>query len=94
MKGVLMILSLVAFLALSFSSITFAQGKEENPPPQEIVADLLWLRPFGLIQTVLGSAAFVISFPVTKALKKTPEAEDFLMKEPTDFTFQRPLGAL
>jgi len=94
MKKILTALSLAAFLTLSFASTIFAEDQKENPPPQDIVTDLLYLRPQGILQTVIGAATFVISFPVTKAFKKTTEAEDFLVKEPIYFTFQRPLGAL
>lgn len=94
MKKILTVLSLVAFLTLSFGSTTFAEGQKESPPPLDIVTDLLYLRPQGIFQTVIGAASFVISYPVTKAFKKTTEAEDFLVKEPIYFTFQRPLGAL
>jgi len=88
----------VVFLVLSLNSMVLANNQEAKPSPKPspaaIVADVLVLRPAGLIGTILGSVAFVISLPVTLPTKKTETAGKTLVVEPLLFTFDRPLGKM
>jgi len=52
----------------------------------------LVLRPLGFVGTILGSAAFVVSLPVTLATHKVDRTEKILVQEPYEYTFERPLG--
>jgi hypothetical protein len=60
----------------------------------EVVGDVLWVRPLGILQTALQAPAFVISLPVTIPLKKTEEAKEFLITYPYNYYFKRPLGEM
>ena len=49
---------------LSFSAApSFAAPDEDEPGAGAMTADLLVGRPFGLVATVLGTSAFVVSLP-------------------------------
>jgi len=85
----------VLFLLLYSSTFAFAENNAaERPTVEDVVSDVLWLRPMGLIWTIIGGAAFGVSYPVTHHLNKTKEASEFLVQDPYSFTFERRLGEM
>ena len=87
------ILLMVFYFVLSSNLSVFAEGSSsKNPSVGEIVGDVLWIRPLGVIGAVLGATAYVISFPVTTLLDKTDEAKEFLITDPYNYYLKRPLG--
>ncbi len=83
---------MVFFFVLSFNG--FVLAKEEpvgDLTTPEVVGDLLWVRPLGLMHVGLGAMFYVISLPVTLPLKKAEEAKEFLITYPYDYYFKRPL---
>ena len=84
---------MVFFLVLSFNGLLLANDdSSEKPPLKDILGDLLCIRPVGAIEIAFNSLFFVISLPVTIPLKKANEAEEFLIKDPYNFYFNRGLG--
>ena len=85
-----------ALLILAFSSVSLAstQGSSSTPSAGAVVSDVLVLRPLGLAGTILGGAAFVVSLTLTLATHKVDRAEQLLVQEPYDYTFERPLGQM
>ena len=81
-------------LILAFNSVSLAaiQKSSSRPSAGAVVSDVLVLRPLGFAGTILGSAAFVVSLPVTLATHKVDRAEKLLVEEPYNYTFERPLG--
>jgi hypothetical protein len=72
----------------------FAQGLEQD---DEIIAgkmagDALVVRPLGICATVIGGAIFVVSLPFSALGGNTKPAYDYLVADPFNFTFNRPLG--
>ena len=63
-----------------------------EPTGDEILADGLIARPLGLIATVIGAAAFVVTLPFTIPSKSTDRAAATLVAEPARYTFKRPIG--
>jgi len=57
-----------------------------------MAADLVVLRPLGLISTVLGSAVYVVGLIFSAPGGNAAETADILVKDPAKFTFARPLG--
>jgi hypothetical protein len=49
-------------------------------------------RPVGFAATVLGSAIFVVSLPVTATSGSIKSAAEALVLRPARYTFVRPLG--
>jgi len=83
---------MVFFFVLSFSASVFAldePARDLSAP--EVVGDLLWVRPLGVMHVGLGAMFYVISLPVTLPLKKADEAKEFLITYPHYYYFQRPL---
>jgi hypothetical protein len=94
MKRVIIVL-MISFLILSFSTLVLAEDSSSRDPSiGEILGDVLWIRPLGAIGLVIGATAYVISLPVTMPLKKSDEAKEFLITDPYNFYFNRPLGEM
>ncbi len=58
----------------------------------EMLADFVLVRPVGIAATVLGSAAFIVSWPFSAAGGNSDKAFDEMVRKPARFTFKRPLG--
>lgn len=67
--------------------------KGEDRGAVAMIFDLVLLRPLGLAATVVGTAFFIVSLPVSVIGGNTGEAAKKLVAEPAKYTFARPLGA-
>lgn len=86
---------LVLAMFVSFSNLGIAAGESQRsskPSASAIAADLLVLRPVGLIGTILGACGFIIALPVTVPTKKVDSIGQDLVIAPFHYTFERPLG--
>ena len=57
-----------------------------------MIADVIVARPIGLMATVVGSTVYVVSLPFSLLGGNEEQEKEKLVKEPTAFTFKRPLG--
>lgn len=87
-----LMLGLITLLNPHAFSAGKAQREATKPSAAAIAADLVVLRPAGLIGTVLGTCGFIISLPVTIPLKKVDSIGKDLVIAPFHYTFERPLG--
>jgi len=69
-----------------------AQEAQARRSPVVQAADVVIVRPIAFVSTVVGSALFVVSLPVTAPLKKTKPVAEALVLKPVKATFQRPIG--
>jgi hypothetical protein len=90
----IMVMSALSSLHKTACSASEPQRASSKPSPAAIVADVLVLRPAGLIGAILGAAGFLISLPVTLPEKKTETVGKMLVVTPLHFTFNRPLGKM
>ncbi|MBF0623392.1 MAG: hypothetical protein HQL82_01150 [Magnetococcales bacterium] len=73
---------------------------EERKPPNilEMGADLMFLRPLGLLATAMGTAAYVVTLPLVEresgSLDRTKHTKRRYIDRPWSYTFDRPLGYL
>jgi len=65
---------------------------DESPSAGAMVGDLLVARPIGLVMTVGGTAAWIVSLPFTLMAGHAGEAAETLMIGPAESTFRRCLG--
>jgi len=70
----------------------YGNGFVESGSAEAMVADALVARPIGLVSTVVGSAVYVVSLPFSLLGGNEKQAREKLVKEPSAFTFKRPLG--
>lgn len=89
---VLLILSLLITAPLVYAEKAYTAEVAEQVSGEEMILDLVLLRPIGFVATVLGAAAFVVSLPFTIPLKQTHEAAQKMVVKPGKYTFTRPLG--
>lgn len=59
-----------------------------------MLADTVLVRPFMLVSTVVGAAAFIVTLPFSALGGNVGEAGNTLVMEPARYTFVRPLGEL
>jgi len=87
--------TLIALLLSCFvlPQTLWAQGSiDEKPNAGMMAGDLVVARPVGLVMTVAGTAAFIVSLPFTLLAGNVSEAADSLMIGPAATTFMRCLG--
>jgi len=65
---------------------------DESPNEWAMVGDLLVARPIGVVLTVGGAAAWLVSLPFTLLAGNASEAADKLIGGPVETTFMRCLG--
>ena len=57
-----------------------------------MLMDAFLLRPLGLAATVLGTAAFIVTLPISLPTRSADDAAKVLVVKPATYTFARPLG--
>lgn len=94
MKKFLILLFALTLLVSTadYSKAADVQFKEPSGP--EYLLDIVFLRPVGLFTTVVGTAAYVISLPISIPTGSADEAAEKLVFAPFNYTFRRPLGTL
>lgn len=72
-----------------------AQDVDTSPSAVAMAADLIIVRPLGVVATVLGAGLFVLQLPLSLVQGEPPsDPARKLVVEPAKFTFSRPLGDL
>ena len=67
-------------------------GIDQTPSAGAMASDLIVARPIGVVMTVAGTAAFLVSLPFTLLAGSASEAAETLMLGPAEITFLRCLG--
>jgi uncharacterized membrane protein len=89
----MIIFIMVFFIVFSFSGLIFADDNSfAKPSVGDVLGDVLCIRPVGFIEIAINSLFFVFSLPVTILLQETKDAEEYLIKDPYNFYFNRGLG--
>lgn len=91
------IIVMMVFASTTITLPVCAQDASQNPykdfPAEAMAADLLVIRPLGIVSTTLGCVLFVAALPFTawngEYIKKA--GRNFVV-EPATYTFIRPLG--
>ena len=83
----------ITIVCLTLPQTLWAQSAlDDSPHPAAMVGDLLIARPVGVVLTVGGAAAFLVSLPFTLLAGHAGEAADKLIVGPGATTFMRCLG--
>lgn len=79
--------------SLMLPQMLWAGGSiDEHPSAAAMAGDLVIARPIGVVMTVAGTAAFLVSLPFTLLAGSASEAAETLMIGPAETTFVRCLG--
>ena len=92
MHGIKRSICAVVSICLTLGAAPVFADADESPSAGEMVADVVVVRPAGLILTTLGAAAFVVSLPFSALGGNVKEAADQLVVGPGKTTFVRCLG--
>ncbi len=87
---------LAALLAtlLSVSPVWAQSSVDEKPGAFAMAGDLVIARPLGAVLTVAGTAAFLVSLPLTALSGSVAESAETLVLGPAETTFVRCLGCI
>jgi hypothetical protein len=90
---IFLLISALVCVPFGASALAATQTSNNEVSGSTMTADLILVRPLGIVATVLGCAVFVVSLPFSALGGNTKQASQKLVKEPAAFTFTRPLGA-
>ena len=94
-KQTLILVVIAALIIVPFGTSALAWEnftEAEDTTGAKMGADLLLVRPVGIVATLVGSVIFVAALPFTLISGDTQHSLDKLIKEPGRYTFNRPLG--
>ena len=89
---VFLLIAALVLVPMGTSALAREESLGEKNTAGAMSADLVIVRPLGIVATVLGCAVFIVSFPFSALGGNTKEASQKLVKDPAQFTFKRPLG--
>lgn len=82
--------ALFAAMTLLIASAPNAFAAE--PDPGSILADVVVVRPVGVVVTIVSSAVLVVALPFAAMAGRVPETAEALVAKPARAMFCRPLG--
>jgi hypothetical protein len=83
---------LALLLAMPFPSIADDANTVSGDRTTDMVVDVLVVRPLGLVTTAVGAVLTVVALPFTIPSGSVKESAQFMVVEPAEYTFKRPLG--
>lgn len=89
---ILLLIAAMIFIPLGTSALAQSQDIDNEISAEAMAADLLVVRPLGIVASVVGTAVFIVSLPFSALGGNTKIACQKLVKDPAKFTFKRPLG--
>jgi hypothetical protein len=89
---VLLAVSLLQLPAQAGTTTRYAVQERGDIPVDNVLFDLLILRPMGIAACAVGVAASIVAFPFAATTGAGAEVGDHLITEPFEYTFRRPIG--
>ena len=89
---IFLLIAAMIFISLGTSALAQSQDLDNKITAEAMAADLLVVRPLGIVASVVGTAVFIVSLPFSALGGNTKIACQKLVKDPAKFTFKRPLG--
>ena len=89
---ILLLIAAMIFIPFGTSALAQCQDLDNEITAEAMAADLLVIRPLGIVASVVGTAVFIVSIPFSALGGNTKIACQKLVQDPARFTFKRPLG--
>jgi hypothetical protein len=83
---------LIAFLIMFVLIASTAPALAYEPTADNIIPDVLFVRPISLAATVVGAVIFVVALPVSIPSGSVERVGQRLVVDPFKYTFVRPIG--
>ncbi len=84
--------TLIAFLVIFALVASTVPAMANDSKDTEIIADALFVRPFGLASIVIGSVVFVVALPFSIPTRSIGKVGQIVVVDPCKYTFVRPMG--
>lgn len=97
-KKLLAIWLISALILIPFGSEVIAQSARAKGPTEheittaKMAADLILVRPIGIVAILFGTAVAVVGIPFSALGGNTADTFNKLVVDPSKYTFKRPLG--
>jgi hypothetical protein len=92
LKRVIVLLTAMALVAVPCMTCFAGEIEQDDDLIAGKMAAEVVVRPLGICATVLGGAIFVVTLPFSALGGNVNSAYDYLLADPFQFTFNRPLG--
>ena len=88
------VLLILAMLLLPLGTSALAQEYilSEDASGDAMIYDFVIVRPISAVATLASTTVYILSLPFSALGGNSDEAAEKLVKEPFEWTFQRPLG--
>jgi hypothetical protein len=87
-----MTISCAALITCSMQATAHDDFPSDGTDSGDMLADLVFVRPLGLVGTVIGSALFIVALPFTLPSRNVEETAKAFVVNPAEYTFDRRLG--
>jgi hypothetical protein len=91
-KQFVVLILIVSLGLVPFGSAALAEDQHDEEKGIRMAADILVVRPLGIVATVGGTALAIVALPFSLLGGNTQEVFQYLVVKPAKFTFVRPLG--
>ena len=95
--GIALTLAMLLFSATSLVHAmedTYTAQGGSDVSAETILVDGVILRPIGVLATIVGSVAFVVTLPFSIPTRSVDKAAQKLVVDPAKYTFVRPMGQI
>ena len=95
--GIALTLAMLLFSATSLVHAmedTYTAQGGNDVSAETILVDGFILRPVGVLATIVGSVAFVVTLPFSIPTRSVDKAAQKLVVDPAKYTFARPMGQI
>lgn len=84
--------ALLALMLGANSCPALADDTVSGDKGTDMLVDAVVMRPLGVVATVLGAAVTLVTLPFTLPTGSADDAARYMIVEPAEYTFNRPLG--
>ena len=91
-KQFVVLILIVSLGLVPFGSAALAEDQHDEEKGIRMAADILVVRPLGIVATVGGTVLAIVALPFSLLGGNTQEVFQYLVVKPAKFTFVRPLG--
>ena len=91
-KQFVVLVLIVSLGLVPFGSAALAEDQHDEEKGIRMAADILVVRPLGIVATVGGTVLAIVALPFSLLGGNTEEVFQYLVVKPAKFTFARPLG--
>jgi hypothetical protein len=90
--ALLLVLTIAAPVLAQDTRMSSAVQRCSKPTGEEMIVDLVVLRPAGLVASGVGAIAAIIGFPMAIMTNSVDRYDQKFFREPLEYTFVRPVG--